>query len=61
MGRPRLKINLELLCQLRSPGVGWRSLQALYYRETKQDISWMTLKRRYVEAELATQKGNNGH
>ena len=61
MGRPRVKINLELLRRLRKPGVGWRTLQGLYYHATGQEINWMTLKRRLIEAELAAPEGNNGH
>jgi len=61
MGRPRLRINLELLCRLRRAGLGWRTIARRYYSYTKQEISWMTLKRRLIEAELAAQEGNNGH
>ncbi len=61
MGRPRLKINLELLHRLRRAGLGWRTIARRYYSYTKQDISWMTLKRRLIESVLAAQEGNNGH
>lgn len=54
MGRPRVEIDMELLRQLRRARaeLGWRRLSRLYYRYTKQDISWMTLRKRYLEAEL---------
>lgn len=52
MGRPRVKINLEILRQLRRAGLGWRTIARRYYGMTSQDISWMTLKRRLIEAAL---------
>ena len=51
MGRPRVKINLELLRRLRREGLGWRTIARRYYSHTKQDINWMTLKGRYMEAD----------
>jgi len=56
-----VKINLELLRRLRKLGLGWRRIERRYYTETKQEVSFMTLKRRLIEAELATQDGNNGN
>lgn len=61
MGRPQVKINLELLRRLRKLGLGWRRVERRYFTETKQEVSFMTLKRRFIEAELAAQEGNNGH
>lgn len=61
MGRLRIKINIELVHQLRRAGLGWRTIARRYYSYTKQDISWMTLKRRLIESELAAQEGNDGH
>ena len=61
MGRLRIKINIELLRRLRRAGLGWRTIARRYYSKTSQEISWMTLKRRLIEAELAAQEGNNGH
>jgi hypothetical protein len=61
MGRPQVKINLELLRQLRKLGLSWRRIERRYYTETNQEISFMTLKRRLIEAELPVQKGNNNH
>ena len=61
MGRPQVKINLELLRRLRKLGLGWRRIERRYYTETNQEVSFMTLKRRLIEAELAVQEGNNGH
>ena len=54
MGRPRVTIDLELIRQLRraKPKLGWRTIARRYYSLTQQDINWMTLKRRYIEAEL---------
>ncbi len=62
MSRPRVKINLEIIRQLRKGGLGWRTIARRYYRHTKQDINWMTLRRRYIEGELdlaQEQPGNN--
>lgn len=65
MGRPRLKINLELLRRLRreNPKLVLRSLARLYYHLTGQDVSFMSVKRALVEVGLAidAQGGNNGH
>lgn len=62
MGRPRIKgIDLELFRWLRKLGLGWRPIERRYYSETKREVSFMTLKRRLMEAELAGQEGNNGH
>jgi len=61
MGRLRIKINIELVHQLRRVGLGWQTIARRYYGYTNQEISWMTLKRRLIEAELAAQEGNNGH
>jgi len=61
MGRPPVKINLELLHRLRKLGLGWRRIERRYYTETNQEVSFMTLKRRLIEAQLATQDGNNGN
>ena len=60
MGRPPVKINLELLHRLRKLGLGWRCIERRYYTETNQEVSFMTLKRRLIEAQLAAQDGNNG-
>ncbi len=60
MGRPRIKeIDLQLVKLLRKLGLGWRRIERRYYAETKQEVSFMTLKRRLIEAELAAQEGNN--
>lgn len=61
MGRPQVKINLELLRWLRKLGLGWRRIERRYYTETGREVSFMTLKRRLIEAELAVQEGNNGN
>ena len=61
MGRPRVKINLELLRRLRRARLGWRRIERRYYSETGVEVSFMTLKRRLIEAELAVQEGNNGN
>ena len=62
MGRPRIKeIDLQLVRLLRKLGLGWRRIERRYYTQTKQEVSFMTLKRRLIEAELAVQEGNNGH
>lgn len=52
MGRPRVEIDLELVRQLRSAGLGWRTIARRYYALTRQDISWMTLRKHYKEADL---------
>jgi hypothetical protein len=57
MGRPRIKIDLELIRQLRGAGLGWRTIARRYYSQTKQDISWMTLKRRYIKQLSQEQEG----
>ena len=60
MGSPRIKsIDLQLIRRLRRAGLGWRTIARRYYSYTKQDISWMTLKRRLIEAELAARESNN--
>lgn len=64
MGRPRVKLDLELIRQFRRAGLGWRTIARRYYSQTKQDISWITLSRRYIEAELdlaQKQRRNNNH
>ena len=61
MGRPRKEIDLQLVRLLRKLGLGWRHIERRYYSETKQEVSFMTLKRRLVEAELAVQHGDDGH
>ena len=66
MARPRVKnIDLELVHRLRIAGLGWRTIGLRYYSQTRQDISWITLKRRYIEAELIVDEqeelSNNGH
>ena len=61
MVRPRVRINLELLRRLRKLGLGWRRIERRYYTETNQEVSFMTLKRRLIEAQLAVQEGNNGN
>jgi len=53
MGRPRVKMDVELLRQLRKAGLGWRTIASRYYSLTGQYLSYMTLKRRCIEAELA--------
>ncbi|MFC2069341.1 hypothetical protein ACFLTP_10115 [Chloroflexota bacterium] len=40
-------------------GLGWRTITRLYYSQTKEDISWMTLERRLIEAEFAARESNN--
>ncbi|MFC2014001.1 hypothetical protein ACFLU8_03890 [Chloroflexota bacterium] len=59
VGRPPIRISLELLRRLRRAGLCWCTISRRYYSQTKHDINWMTLKRRY-EAELALQEANNG-
>ena len=66
MARPRVKnINLELVHRLRIAGLGWRTIGLRYYSQTRQDISWLTLKRRYIEVELTINEQeeliNNGY
>ncbi len=63
MGRPRVELDLEILRLLRTanPELGWRSLARLYYRLTSQDVSFMTLKRALLEAELVAQESDNSH
>jgi hypothetical protein len=51
MGRPRVKgIDLEFVRQLRRLGLGWRTVERHYYAETKQEVSFVTLRRRLMEA-----------
>jgi len=62
MGRPRIKMNLKLVHRLRIAGLGWRIIARRFYSQTKQDINWMTLSRRYMGEELdlaQEQRGNN--
>lgn len=60
MGRPRLKVNLILMKKFRREGLGLRTVERHYYSETKQEVSFVTLRRRLMEAELTLQEGNNG-
>ena len=54
MGRPRIKgIDLEFIRRLRRAGLDWRTIARRYYSQTKQDISFVTLRRRLVEADTA--------
>ncbi len=54
MGRPRVKIDLvELIRQLRRAGLWWRTIARRYYSQTRQDISWMTLKTRRCSKAVA--------
>lgn len=61
MGRPRVKLDLEILRRLRTvnPKLGWRSLAGSYYLLTGQEVSFMTLKRVSLEAELAARESND--
>jgi len=62
MGRPRIKqIDLQLVRLLRKLGLDWHTIERHYYTETKQEVSFMTLKRRYMEAVLALAQEQSAH
>ena len=54
IGRPRIAVDLKLLrwISINYPKLGWRRLEGKYYIHSGTYISWMTLKRRYIEAGL---------
>jgi len=45
MDRPRAKIDLEIIRQLRKGGLGWHTIARRYYSQTRQHINWMTMRR----------------
>jgi len=51
MGRPRTRINVLIVAWLRSQGLGWRTIARRYYSLTGRETSWMSLKRRFMEAD----------